>query len=119
MDPSVGLTNQSERVTTLGKVQHNLITARAFIIPLLKAGDLIIEVENTRWKVIGASSAEHIRHPVAQTATLMQIPENDIEFKFPIEGIDLATFKAAPERAFKNYMNIDAVEEEGKSRTPA
>lgn len=116
IEPNFGQAGQSERLTDLGRTQHNLITARAPIIPLYKAGDLVVEAENTRWRVVGVTSYQHLRSPVAQQLTLIQIPDNDIEYRIPIEGINPVTFEATASRAFTNPSNIDAATE-GISRT--
>jgi len=115
--PETGLIGQSEKLTERGREQHNIVSIRAFIIPLLKAGDMIVEVENARWRVTGAGTMQHLRHPVTQHATVFQMPDNDIEFAVPIKGIDPVTFQAAPKRAFTNYANIDAAREGDRRST--
>jgi hypothetical protein len=76
---------------------------------ILKAGDVIVELENIRWRVTGTLTSQHLRHPVTQDLTLIRIPEGDIEFDLPLPNIDPASFQASPDRAFRNPMNIDAV----------
>ncbi len=116
IEPNFGQAGQSERLTDLGKTQHNLITARAPVVPFYKAGDMVIEAEGTRWKVVGVVSYQHLRSPVAQQLTMIQIPENDMEFRIPIEGIDPIVFEPTASRAFTNPQNIDAIRE-GRSRS--
>lgn len=117
-EPSLGRASQSEHITDLGRTQTDIIGARLVVFPLLKANDLIVEVENIRWRVTGAVTYQHLRAAAAQSVTLFQIPENDIEYTVPIENFDFRTFPATPERAFTNPTNIDAVRE-GLRRTPA
>ena len=75
IDPSAGLATKAEDTGERGKEQHNIVSARMIIFPLTKSGDVVVEAENTRWRVVGTVKMQHIRHPVTQQATLLQIPE--------------------------------------------
>lgn len=116
LEPDIGRAGQSERITDLGKTQHNIITGRAPILPILKAKDMVIEAENVRWRIVGVVDYQHMRSPVAQQITLLQIPDSDVEYRIPLSGIDLSTFQPTAERAFRNPMNLDSAAE-GLSRT--
>lgn len=114
IDPATGLAGQAEQLSDLGKTQHSIVRGRTILHIIMKSGDLVMELENIRWRITGTLVSDHIRHPVTQDVTMMRIPETDIEYSIPLAGVDPATFQASPARAFRNPMNIDAVLKESE-----
>jgi hypothetical protein len=98
---------QTEQLQDTGKTQHNVVSARAFIFPFLKPGDMVVEAENNRWRVTSSFYVEQLRHPVAQQVALIQIPDTDIEYIIPLD-IGSVLDKPSPIRAFHNFANIDS-----------
>lgn len=80
LDPSP----KTQQTTNVGAQQQSNTTGRVGYYPPLKPGDLIIEPENRRWKVIQVSQTEQVRAAVHQELQLHEIPPRDIEFAIPL-----------------------------------
>ncbi len=78
--------------------------------PYVKAGDLIIEPENRRWRVSRVSQTERLRAPVKHTAFLAELQRSDIAFKIPIDE-DLAELPTSEVRSFINPQCYDPGED--------
>lgn len=105
VDPSA----KTKQVTGTGSVtQQDNTTMRMGYYPAIKPGDLIIEAENKRWRVIQQNQTEHSRAPVHQELQVHRIPEKDIEFRIPVEFSDaLPNLYFTPRRNFTNPTNME------------
>tara|TARA_Y100000816_G_C25905049_1_gene472081 strand:+ start:85 stop:396 length:312 start_codon:yes stop_codon:yes gene_type:complete len=65
------------------------VQARMGVYPILKPGDLLVERENSRWRVANISRTERLRSPVRQEFSLVKIPKGDIEYNIPINWPDI------------------------------
>jgi hypothetical protein len=101
-DPSAN----NEQVTTLGKGQQNNTTARMGFYPQVKPGDVIVELENRRWRVTNVTNLEALRAVTAQELQLHEIPVRDIEMELPLDQSQILTERwFAPRRNFSNPHN--------------
>lgn len=105
VDPSP----KTKQVTATGSVtQQDNTTMRMGYYPAIKPGDLIVEAENKRWRVIQQNQTEHSRAPVHQELQVHRIPEKDIEFRIPVSFSDaLPNLYFTPRRNFTNPTNLE------------
>lgn len=104
VDPS----SNADQVTQVGQLQPNTTTARMGHYPSVKPGDILVEGENHRWRVISVVSTEHLRAPIMQQLHLFEIPPRDIEMMIPLrmeEAIKDVYF--SPPRAYLDQQDID------------
>lgn len=102
-DPS----GQQATPTPFREKQDNKTTARLISFPQVKPKDILIEVENTRWRVDSVTSTQRLRAVVHQELTLKEIDKGDTEFKLPINITDLRSIQPAAERNFTNPQHPD------------
>jgi hypothetical protein len=109
MDPSP----KTEQPSNVGKLQQSNTTMRMANYPPLKPGDLVIEPENRRWRVVQVSQTEQLRATVHQEVQLHEIPPKDIEFAIPLV-LDqaLKDLWLSPSRNFSNPQNLENFEAE-------
>lgn len=81
--------------------------ARMSFYPDVKPGDVLIEMENKRWRVQSVTLSERLRAPVKQELVIRQIEETDIEYKLPLR-LDkaLKDIQPSPVRMFENATDI-------------
>jgi len=99
---------KDEQPTNLGKQQQSNTTARMGYWPPVKPGDIIIEAENKRWRVVHVSSTQHNRAVVQQELQLHEIPEEDVAYL-----IELVLEKALRDTFFsppRNFTNPHTLE---------
>lgn len=109
IDPSP----KSEQNTNVGPQQQVNTTARFGASPPIKPGDLIIEAENKRWRVVTVSQTEKARARIHQEPTIHQIPEKDVEYAIPLElDTALKDLVMVPARNLTNPHNLEAFENE-------
>jgi hypothetical protein len=88
------------------------VSAKLSYFPPVKPKDIIVEVENVRWRVKSVSSTERLRAVLHQEVGIHRIAASDIEYKIPVNLDDLRNFEASPEREFTNPHTLEAVTEE-------
>lgn len=93
--------------TALKDRQDTKTTARLISFPPVKPKDILIEAENTRWKVESVTSTQRLRSVVHQELTLKEIDKGDTEYKLPVNIADLRALKIAAERNFDNPQHVD------------
>lgn len=90
------------------KDAQQLTTARMTFYPVVKPGDVLIEVENKRWRVVGVQTSERLRAIIKQELTLRLIQPTDIEYKFPLRLTEaLKDVQVSPGRMFTNPHNFN------------
>lgn len=92
--------------------QQSDTTGRLPNFPLVKPGDIIVEAENKRWRIVTATPTERLRSVVHQELRLHEIIKGDIEFQLPIRLEDLRDFEPSPMRNFTNPHSLEAFESE-------
>jgi len=108
-DPSA----KTNQVANVGMQQQSNTTGRMGYYPPMKPGDLIIEPENRRWKVVAVTMTEQGRAPVTQEMQLHEVPPRDIEFEVPLildEALKDVWFN--PPRNYSNPHNLESFEGE-------
>lgn len=103
LDPS----GQQATPTSFKEKQDNKTTARLISFPQVKPKDILIEVENTRWRVESMTPTQRLRSVVHQELTLKEIDKGDVEFKLPVSIDDLRSIIPAAERNFTNPQHND------------
>lgn len=106
----------AEANTNVGTAQSLNTTARTGYYPALKPRDVIVELENKRWRVANVSTPEHARSPVYQEVSLHLIPLGDIEYRYKVLPQSALRYMwGAPERNFTNPANLETA---GTPRPP-
>lgn len=96
------------QIQVLQKGQQQMTSARMTSYPVVKPGDVLVEAENKRWRVVGVETSERLRAIVKQTLTLRLIATTDIEYKLPLRlDTALRDVQASPEPQFTNPHNLD------------
>jgi hypothetical protein len=84
------------------------VTARTTYYPPIKPGDVLVELENKRWRVNTVTNSERLRAIVKQEMTLREIQRTDIEYRLPLVLDEaLKDVQASPSRMFSNPHNLD------------
>lgn len=102
-DPS----GQQATPTSFREKQDNRTTARLISFPQVKPKDILIEAENTRWRVDTMTPTQRLRSVVHQELTLKEIDKGDTEYKLPVNIEDLRSLRPAGERNFTNFQHAD------------
>jgi hypothetical protein len=102
-DPS----GQQAVPTAYGERQDNKTSARLISFPQVKPKDIIVEVENTRWRVDTVTPTQRLRSVVHQELTLREVDRGDVEFKLPVNIENLRALQPASERNFTNLQHAD------------
>jgi hypothetical protein len=98
-----------EQPSTMGKNQQNNTTASLGWYPQVKPGDVLVEAENRRWRVISQTQTEQLRSPVSQDLELNQIDPADIEMALPLREEELdRNLWLAPPRNFSNPHTLES-----------
>lgn len=97
--------------STLLETQQTNSTARALDFPPLKPKDIIVEVENVRWRVERVTTTQRNRATLHQELVVHAVPLSDIEYKLPIRIDDLMAMEPSPERNFTRPQNLTAAKE--------
>lgn len=100
-------TPRSSNVTPVIQMQPQDTTARLQAFPPVKEGDVIVEINNRRWRVLKVSATERLRAIIHQELVIHQIPMGDAEYAIPI-NIDVHQVQAAEEANFTNKQNLDS-----------
>lgn len=104
IDPSAN----ADQTTQVGQLQPNTTTARMGHYPSVKPGDVLVEGENHRWRVISVTFTEHLRAPIMQQLHLFEIPPRDIEMAVPLDlGEAIRDVYFSPPRAYIDQQDID------------
>ena len=119
MDPievwmQIDPTPKNHEVRDMQTVQVNVATSRMGFYPNVSPGDVVVEAENKRWRVMpGVQQSERLRAVVHQELTLRQIQEGDIEYKLPI-NLDraLRDIQPSPGRMFTMPLDVNAAVDE-------
>lgn len=85
IEPEQQRTTQTQEAM---KTQQATTTARMSIYPLVKVGDLLVEREGVRHRVLNVAHTERLRAPVQQILSLYRITPNDIEYQIPVQWRD-------------------------------
>jgi hypothetical protein len=109
IDPSP----KTQQTAQTGATQQVNATARLGHFPPVKPGDLIIEAENRRWRVVQQNQTEKSRATLHQEIAIHEIPRRDIEFDIPLilDGA-LRDLFISPSRNFSNPQNLQNFEDE-------
>jgi hypothetical protein len=112
IDPSP----KDEQLQSMNKDQQVVTTARMSHFPVLKPKDILVELENKRWRVVKVTTTERLRAVLHQELVIRRIQSTDAEYKVPVNlERALKDVQASPSRMFSNPHNLDAIIDE---RTP-
>lgn len=100
--------NQAQQVA-----QQVSTTGRLSFFPNVSPGDIIVEAENIRWRVVSVTQTERLRAPVHQELNLLAIDPSDIEYKLPIKlERALRDIQPSPHMMFTNPTTLEAAIED-------
>lgn len=103
IDPSP----KANQNTNVGVQQQTNTTGRFPSYPPILPDDLIVELENRRWRVVSVVATEKARAVLHQEVQLHEIPPSDIEYSIPINlDVALKDLWAAPPLNFSNPQNL-------------
>jgi len=97
---------KSDQVSSVEEMQEQHTAGRCIFFPPLDPDDLIVELENLRWRVTAVTATRRLRSPIHQELELRMIPKGHIEYAIPMPNVDLENFPAYPEREFTNPQNL-------------
>jgi hypothetical protein len=100
-------TTKSQQNNAQQVAQFVTCTARTSFYPNIQPGDLLVEMENKRWRVQSVQLSERLRAPIKQELAMRQIEERDIEYKLPLR-LDraLRDIQPSPVRLFENAADL-------------
>lgn len=91
---------------SLQELQPGNTTARLTSFPPISPRDVIVEMENRRWRVVSVSNTQRLRSVLHQELVLHEIPKGDIEYDLPL-NLDVMNVTPAAERNFSNPQNLE------------
>lgn len=100
-------TESSQNAST-GEQQQELSRGRCTFFPPINPRDVIVELENLRWRVETNTPTRRLRSPIHQEFTLWEIPAGSIEYALPMDALDLESFADDIGRDFVNPQNMQS-----------
>jgi hypothetical protein len=94
----------------VGVTQQQNTTGRLPYFPPIRPKDILVEVENRRWRVERVSMTERLRAVVHHEVVLHEIPTGDVEYTIPVNLDDLRLYEPSPQREFTNPHTLESVE---------
>lgn len=104
--PQIDPNPKNTQPTALQEVHQSDTVGRMISFPPVNPRDILVESENTRWRVINVTPTQRLRAVVRQELRLHEIPKGDIEYDLPVR-VDLKSLQAAAMRNFTNPQNLD------------
>jgi hypothetical protein len=99
------------------QIENEVYTsARMSYFPNVSVGDVLVELENIRWRVTRITRSERLRAPVKQELVLLQVQNTDIEYRLPV-NVDEALRDIQP-TAGKTFTNPTDLQTALEERTP-
>lgn len=88
--------------------QFAATSGRMSFYPNVSPGDVIVEAENIRWRVVHVTQTERLRAPIRQDLGLHRLSQSDVEFHLPI-NLDraLRDIQPSPPRMFTNPTTLE------------
>jgi hypothetical protein len=96
---------------TMIRIEPGEALLRLDNFPHLKPQDVVVEIENTRWRVARVQPSEHQRALISQSALLTRIGKKDVEYRLPIQGIDPVRLDLLNEHEYLGAANPEAFSE--------
>jgi len=92
------------------QIDHEVMTsARMSFYPNVNPGDVLVESENKRWRVLTVQRSERLRAPIKQELALREIQDTDIEYRIPIRVAQaLRDVQPSPPRMFTNSTDLQS-----------
>ena len=100
-------TTKGNQLSTNSEQREEHTMARCIFFPPVDPEDVIVELENTRWRVAKVTPTKRLGSVIHQELRLRKIPEGSIEFTLPLE-VDLENFMGGPDREFTNPQNLES-----------
>lgn len=98
---------KNSNATPMGETQPNDTAGRMISFPPANPGDILVETENRRWRVLGVTPTQRLRSTVRQELRLHEVPKGDIEFELPLNLSNLQNLQPSAERNYTNPQNIE------------
>lgn len=106
--PQIDPSPKAQQTNNVGEFQQVDTTARMAHYPPLKPGDILVEAENRRWRVVQVGQTEKGRAVAHQEFTIHEVPKKDVEYAIPLDmGEALRDISVSPARNFSNPQNFE------------
>jgi hypothetical protein len=103
-------TTKEPQITSAEELQEEISVGRCTFFPPVSPRDVIVELENVRWRVVRLTATRRLRSPIHQEFQLRKIPPGHVEYTLPLD-VDLETFRDQPGQAFVNPQNLSTARE--------
>jgi len=111
--PQIDPSPKSVQHMQVGTTEQSNSTGRMGSFPALKPDDVIVEIENVRWRVVQVSTTQRLRSPVHQEFTVHEITKGDMEYRIPLNVDEaLKDLNPSAERNFSMPENMESFENE-------
>lgn len=97
---------KSTQPNSLQEIYPSNTTARLTSFPPVSPRDILVELENRRWRVVSVATTQRLRSVLHQELVIHEIPKGDIEYDLPVT-VDLAAQEPAAPRNFSNPQNLE------------
>lgn len=94
-------------LTDRGEVSDAKTTMRCLPYPIIKPGDVIIERENVRWRVMVAAPTERLGSAIHLELQLDKIEKTEVAFAIPV-ALDVEDFLAVPRRNLTEVTSLES-----------
>ena len=97
---------KADQATTSTHLQTQYSRVRTSPSPDVKPGDLIVDHQNRRWKVISVGGTTRLGVVVRQEISVSRVPKGSIEDKIPLK-VDPSTAVLVPSREYSNPRTLE------------
>jgi hypothetical protein len=111
---SISEPQNTVQATDLNKLTPIKGTGRLSNYPVVNEDDVVVEGDNTRWRVFGVSNTSKNRALIRQNFGLEAISPNDMAYKIPLR-IDLSSIELSEPREFTNPQSLDGTSPSDKT----
>lgn len=105
--PQIDPVGNSRTESQVQEMQPKDTTGRLISFPPVSPGDILVEAENRRWKVMNMTPTERLRGKVHQELVLHEVPKGDIEYALPV-NVDARSLQPSSPRNFTNPHNLES-----------
>lgn len=89
--------------------QQTVTSARTSFYPNINPGDIFVEAENKRWRVLAVSTSERLRAPIKQELQMRMVATTDIEYRLPVKLEEaLKDIQPSPPKMFTNPTDLNS-----------
>jgi len=94
------------QTSSLGEGQEQVVRARCTFFPPIAPKDVVVEMENVRWRVAKVPQTKRLRSTIHQEVQLRKIPPGSIEFLLPVPD-EYQDWEQVVNRDFTNPQTLE------------